>query len=346
MHRTLESLAHDLGGRVSGDGSIVITGVGGIEEAKEGDITFVTSEKFIPLLKETKASAAVVPQEIPDVALPLLIVPNPLLAIAKILTMFTQGPYVSGGVSDKAEVSPSAEVSEDATIHPFVSIGDGSQIASRVTIYPGASIGPQVRIGEDSVIYPNVTIYPRCVLGKRVIVHAGVVIGADGFGFVKDGEDNIRIPQVGIVEIEDDVEIGANCCLDRATFGKTLVKRGVKIDNLVQIAHNVQIGEHSIIVAQVGISGSTKLGKHVTLAGQVGLVDHIEIGDNVMVGAQSGITKDVPPNQIVLGSPHLPHRQFLRVAAVWTRLPELKKELDLLLKRVEALEKNAEGEQG
>jgi UDP-3-O-[3-hydroxymyristoyl] glucosamine N-acyltransferase len=344
MHRTLESLAHDLGGRVSGDGSVVISGVGGIEDAKEGDITFVTSEKFIPLLKETQASAAVVPQELPDVALPLLVVPNPLLAIAKILTLYTHGPYVSGGVSDQAAISPSAQVSEDVTIHPLVSIGDGAQIASRVIIYPGAVIGPQVRIGEESVIYPNVTIYPRCILGKRVIVHAGAVIGADGFGFVKDGEQNVRIPQVGIVEIEDDVEIGANCCLDRATFGTTLVKRGVKIDNLVQIAHNVQIGEHSIIVAQVGISGSTKLGKHVTLGGQVGLVDHIEIGDNVMVGAQSGITKDVPPHQIVLGSPHLPHRQFLRVAAVWSRLPELKKTLDLLLKRVEALEKSAEGE--
>jgi UDP-3-O-[3-hydroxymyristoyl] glucosamine N-acyltransferase len=341
MQRSLESLAHDIGGRVKGVGSVLISGLAGIEEAKEGDITFLSDEKFIPLLKKTKASAAVVPHEIADISLPLLIVPNPLLAMAKILTLFTQRPYVSGGISDKAWVSPSAQVSKDATIYPFVSIGDRAQVGSRVTIYSGTSIGPQVRIGEDSVIYSNVTIYPRCILGRRVIVHAGAVIGADGFGFVKDGEQNMRIPQVGIVEIEDDVEIGANCCLDRATFGKTLVKRGVKIDNLVQVAHNVQIGEHSIIVAQVGISGSTKLGKNVTLAGQVGLVDHIELGDNVMVGAQSGITKDVPPNQIVLGSPHLPHRQFLRVAAVWARLPELKKEIDLLLKRVEALEKRA-----
>jgi UDP-3-O-[3-hydroxymyristoyl] glucosamine N-acyltransferase len=339
MQRSLESLAHDIGGRVKGGGSVLISGLAGIEEAKEGDITFVSDEKFLPLLKETKASAAVVPHEITDISLPLLIVPNPLLAMAKILTLFTQRPYVSGGISDKAWVSPSAQVSKDATIHPFVSIGDEAQIESRVTIYPNVSIGPQVTIGEDTVIYSNVAIYHRCALGKRVIVHAGAVIGADGFGFVKDGEQHVRIPQVGIVEIEDDVEIGANCCLDRATFGKTLIKRGVKIDNLVQIAHNVQIGEHSVIVAQVGISGSTKLGKNVTLAGQVGLVDHIEIGDNVMVGAQSGITKDVPPNQVVLGSPHLPYRQFLRVAAVWSRLPEMKKELDLLLKRLEALEK-------
>jgi UDP-3-O-[3-hydroxymyristoyl] glucosamine N-acyltransferase len=264
--------------------------------------------------------------------------------MAKILALLTQVPHVSEGISARAWVSPSAQVSVDATIHPFVSVGDHAQIGARVTIHAGATIGPHVIIGDDSVIHPHVTIYARCVLGKRVIIHAGTVIGADGFGFVKDGEVNVRIPQVGIVEIEDDVEIGANCCLDRATFGKTLIKRGVKIDNLVQVAHNVQIGEHSILVAQVGIAGSTKLGKNVTLAGQVGVVDHITIGDNVMVGAQSGIIKNVPPNHIVLGSPPLPHRQFLRVAAVWTKLPELKKELDRLIKRVEALEKRTEVE--
>jgi UDP-3-O-[3-hydroxymyristoyl] glucosamine N-acyltransferase len=339
VERSLESLAREVGGKVMGDGSVVISGLAGIEGALEGDITFVSNERFIPLLKETKASAAIVAREIPDVSLPLLIVKNPLLAMAKILTAFTQKPYVAGGVSAMAWVSPSATVSKDATIHPFVSIGDEAEIGSRVTIYPFVSIGPQAAIGEDTVIYPNVTIYPRCVLGRRVIVHAGTVIGADGFRFVKDGEANVRIPQVGIVEIEDDVEIGANCCLDRATFGKTLIKKGVKFDNLVQIGHNVQIGEHSIIVSQVGISGSTKLGKNVTLAGQVGLVDHIEIGDNVMIGAQSGIAKDVPANQIVLGTPHLPYRQFLKVAAVWSRLPEMKKELALLRKRVEAFEK-------
>ncbi|RLB04409.1 MAG: UDP-3-O-(3-hydroxymyristoyl)glucosamine N-acyltransferase, partial [Deltaproteobacteria bacterium] len=323
-----------------GDGSVSITGVAGIEEATEGDITFLSNEKLLPKLKETKASAAIVSREIADLSLPLLIVPNPLLAMAKILTLFTQGPYISGGISDMAWVSPSASLGEEVTIYPLAYIGDEVQIASRVTIYPGVYIGPRAKIGEDTVIYPNVTIYPRCVLGKRVIVHAGAVIGADGFGFVKDGEVNFKIPQVGIVEIEDDVEIGANCCLDRATFGKTLIKKGVKVDNLVQIAHNVRIGDNSVIVAQVGISGSTKVGKNVTLAGQVGLVDHIEIGDNVIVGAQSGVTKDVPSNEVVLGSPHLPHRQFLRVASVWSKLPEMKKELDLLIKRVERLEKD------
>jgi len=339
MERTLESLACEVQGRVKGDGSVLISGVAGIEDAKGGDITFVSNEKFLPMLKKTKASAAIVSQDIVDISLPLLIVSNPLLTMAKILTLFTPKASLSTGISDKAWVSPSAKLGREVTVFPFVYVGDEVRINSRVTIYPGVYIGAQTKIGEDTTLYPNVTIYPRCIVGKRVIVHAGTVIGADGFGFVKDGEDNYKIPQEGIVEIEDDVEIGANCCLDRATFGKTIVRRGVKIDNLVQIAHNVRVGEDSIIVAQVGISGSTKVGKNVTLAGQVGLVDHIEIGDNVIVGAQSGVTKNVPANQVVLGSPHLPHRQFLRVASVWIKLPELKSKLDMLLKRVEKLEK-------
>jgi len=344
VKRSLESLAREVGGKVIGDGSVVISGLAGIEGAQQGDITFASNERFFPLLKETTASAAIVPQEIADVSLPLLIVKNPLLAAAKILTLFTRRPCAAGGISTLAWVSPSAKVSKDATIHPFATIGDEAEIGPRAIIHPFVSIGPQTAIGEDCVIYPNVTIYSGCILGKRVIVHAGTVIGADGFGFVKDGEANVKIPQVGIVEIEDDVEIGANCCIDRAAFGKTLIKKGVKFDNLVQVGHNVQIGEHSIIVAQVGISGSTKLGKNVTLAGQVGLVDHIEIGDNVMIGAQSGVAKDVPANQIVLGTPHLPYRKFLRVAAVWSRLPELKKELALVRKRLEALEKKTKAE--
>jgi UDP-3-O-[3-hydroxymyristoyl] glucosamine N-acyltransferase len=341
VKRSLDSLASEVGGTVKGDGSVVISGLTGIEEAQHGDITFAASERFFALLKKTTASAAIVPQEIADVSLPLLIVKNPLLAAAKILALFNQRPYVAGGVSEMAWVSPSAKVSSEATIHPFACIGDEAEIGPRAIIHPFVSIGPRALIGDDCVIYPHVTVYPRCILGKRVIVHAGAVIGADGFGFVKDGETNVKIPQVGIVEIEDDVEIGANCCIDHATFGKTLIKKGVKFDNLVQVGHNVQIGENSIIVSQVGISGSTKIGKNVILAGQVGVVDHVEIGDNVMVGAQSGVYTDVAPNQIVSGSPPLPHRQYLRIVALWTKLPELKKELDQLRKRLEALEKKA-----
>jgi UDP-3-O-[3-hydroxymyristoyl] glucosamine N-acyltransferase len=207
-----------------------------------------------------------------------------------------------------------------------------------VTIYPGVYVGEDSSVGEESVLYPNVSIYPGTVIGKRVILHSGVVVGADGFGYVKEGEKNVKIPQLGTVEIEDDVEIGANTTIDRATLGRTIIHRGVKIDNLVQVAHNVVIGEDSIIVAQVGIAGSTKIGRNVTLAGQVGLADHIEIGDNVMVGAQSGVNQNLSANQGYSGSPALPHRDFLRAATVFPKLPEMRKTLIEIERRLKKIE--------
>jgi len=345
MEQSLTSLAQKVGGVVTGEGSTVITGVAAIGDAREGDITFVDSDQLLPLLHRTKASAALVSHEMPGVALPLLIVANPRVALAKILALFVQKPYVSQGISEKAWVSASATLGKDVTIYPYAYIGNEVRIGSRVTIYPGVYVGPEAEIGDDTIIYPNVSIYSRCLIGKRVILHAGAVIGADGFGFVRDGELHVKIPQVGVVEIGDDVEIGANSCVDRATLGKTVIERGVKVDNLVQVAHNVSIGEHSVIVAQVGISGSAKLGRNVTLAGQVGLTDHIEIGDNVMVGAQSGVMRDIPPNEKIMGSPSLPYKRSLRVTAVLQRLPELKKELEQLQRRVAALEKHTKGKQ-
>jgi UDP-3-O-[3-hydroxymyristoyl] glucosamine N-acyltransferase len=199
-------------------------------------------------------------------------------------------------------------------------------------------VGEDSSIGEDSILHSNVSIYSGTILGKRVILHSGVVVGSDGFAYVKEGKKNVKIPQVGRVEIEDDVEIGANTTIDRATFGKTIIRRGVKIDNLVQVAHNVVIGEDSILCAQVGISGSTKIGSNVTLAGQVGVVDHIEIGDNVMVGAQAGVTHRLPPNQGYVGSPALPHREFLRANAVFSKLPEMRKILIDIEKRIKKIE--------
>jgi UDP-3-O-[3-hydroxymyristoyl] glucosamine N-acyltransferase len=201
------------------------------------------------------------------------------------------------------------------------------------------SIGEDSSIDEDSVIYSNVSIYPKTVIGKRVILHSGVVVGSDGFGYVKEGMKNVKIPQVGSVEIEEDVEIGANTTIDRGALGKTTIRRGVKIDNLVQVAHNVVIGEDSIIVAQVGIAGSAKIGSNVILAGQVGVVDHVEIGDNVIVGAQSGVPHDLPPNQGYTGSPVLPHREYLRSITVLPKLPEMRKTLLDIEKRLKELEK-------
>jgi UDP-3-O-[3-hydroxymyristoyl] glucosamine N-acyltransferase len=265
---------------------------------------------------------------------------NPYLAFAKIFTLFSQKPYQPKGIDPNTWISSTAQLGQEITIYPFVSIGDRCRIGDRVTIYPGVYVGEDSSIGEESVLYPNVSIYPGTVIGKRVILHSGVVVGADGFGYVKEGKKNVKIPQMGKVEIEDDVEIGANTTIDRATLGKTIIRRGVKIDNLVQVAHNVVIGEDSIIVAQVGIAGSTKIGRNVTLGGQVGLADHIEIGDNVMVGAQSGVAHDLPANGAYTGSPTLPHRKFLRVVNVFPKLPEMRKTLIEIEKRLTKIEES------
>jgi len=338
MKKKLKELAEWVGGTIVGDGEVEISGVAAIEEAKTGEITFIVNPKYLSKLDETHASAVIISTEVKQAKKNLLCVNNTYLAFAKILSLFSYKPYQPKGIDPNTWISPSARLGKDLTIFPYVYIGDHCEIGDRVTLYFGVYVGEDSSIGEESILYPNVSIYPKTVIGKRVILHSGVVVGSDGFGYVKEGTKNVKIPQVGSVEIEDDVEIGANTTIDRAALGKTMIRKGVKIDNLVQVAHNVVIGEDSIIVAQVGISGSTKVGKNVILAGQVGLVDHIEIGDNVMVGAQSGVTHDLPANQGYIGSPALPHREFLRAITVFPKLPEMKKTLTEIEKRLKKIE--------
>jgi UDP-3-O-[3-hydroxymyristoyl] glucosamine N-acyltransferase len=338
MNKRLKELAEWVDGTVVGDGEIEISGVAAIEDARAGEITFIANPKYLAKLRQTNASAIIVSKEVTQADKPLLCVTNPYLAFGKILTLFSQKPYQPKGIDSNAWISPTAKLGKDLTLYPFVYIGDRCSIGDRVTLYPGVSVGEDSFIGEDSILYANVSVYSRTIVGKRVILHSGVVVGSDGFGYVKEGGKNVKIPQVGTVEIEDDVEIGANTTVDRATLGKTIIRRGVKIDNLVQVAHNVTIGEDSIIVAQVGISGSTKIGNNVTLAGQVGVVGHIEIGDNVMVGAQAGVTHDLPANQGYVGSPALPHREFLRAITVFPKLPEMRKILIEIEKRLKKIE--------
>ena len=344
MKKKLKELAEWVGGTVVGDDEEEISGVAAIEVAQAGEITYIASPKYLPKLGETNASAVIVSKEIISSQKPLLCVNNPYLAFAKILTLFSQKPYQPKGIDPHAWISPTARLGQEITIYPFVFIGDRCWIGDRVTIYPGVYVGEDSSIGEESVLYPNVSIYPGTVIGKRVILHSGVVVGADGFGYVKEGRKNVKVPQTGKVEIEDDVEIGANTTVDRATLGKTIIRRGVKIDNLVQVAHNVVIGEDSIIVAQVGIAGSTKIGSNVTLAGQVGVADHIEIGDNVMVGAQSGVGHDLAANQRYSGSPALPLRNYLRAATAYPKLPEMRKTLIEIEKRLKKIEETLSSE--
>jgi UDP-3-O-[3-hydroxymyristoyl] glucosamine N-acyltransferase len=338
MKKKLKELALWVDGTVVGDGEVEISGVAAIEEAREGEITFIANPKYLRRLKDTNASAIVVSKEVTQANKPLLCVTHPHLAFAKILTLFFEKPYQPKGIDSHTWISPTAKLGKDLTLYPFVYIGDRCSIGDRVTLYPGVFVGEDSAIGEDSILYPNVSVYSGTVIGKRVILHSGVVVGSDGFAYVKEGKKNVKIPQVGRAEIEDDVEIGANTTIDRAALGKTIIRRGVKIDNLVQVAHTVVIGEDSILCAQVGISGSTKIGSNVTLAGQVGVVDHVEIGDDVMVGAQSGVMNDLPANQAYVGTPSYPHREFLRMAAAFPKLPEMRKTLLDLEKRIEKME--------
>jgi UDP-3-O-[3-hydroxymyristoyl] glucosamine N-acyltransferase len=340
MKKKLKELAEYVGGTVVGDEEVEISGVSAIEVARAGEITFIANPRYLPKLGETHASAVIVSKEITSSQKPLLCVSNPYLAFAKVLTLFSQKPYQSKGIDPHASISPTAQLGREITIYPFVVIGDRCRIGDRVTLYPGVYVGEDSSIGEESILYPNVSIYPGTVIGEKAILHSGVVVGADGFGYVKEGKKNVKIPQIGGVEIEDDVEIGANTTIDRATFGKTVIRRGVKIDNLVQVAHNVVIGEDSIILAQVGIAGSTKIGSNVMIAGQVGVLDHIEIGDNVMVGSQSGVMNDLPANQAYTGSPAMPHRDFLRVVTVYQKLPEMRKTLLEMEKRLKKIEES------
>ena len=338
MKRRLKDLAECVDGTVVGDGEIEISGVAAIEETRAGEITFIGHPKYLPHLNKTNASAVIVSKEVTQADKPLLCVTNPQLAFAKVLTLFSVKPYEPKGIDPKAWISPTVRLGKDVTVYPFVYIGDRCSIGDRVTLYPGVSVGEDSSIQEDSILYSNVSVYSGTVIGKRVILHSGVVVGGDGFAYVKEGKSNVKIPQVGIVEIEDDVEIGANTTLDRATLGKTIIRRGVKIDNLVMVAHNVVIGEDSIIVAQVGIAGSTKIGSNVTLAGQVGVAGHIEIGDNTMVGAQAGVIHDLPGNQGYHGSPALPQREYIRAITSLPKLPEMRKTLLDLEKRLQKVE--------
>ncbi len=347
MKKRLKELAELVGGTIIGDGEVEISGVGSIEEARPGEITFIAHPKYLPKMEKSQASAIIVSKEVTQAPKPLLCVANPYLAFIKVLHLFFQKVYQPKGIDPMAWISHTAVLGKDLTIYPFVYIGERCEIKDRVILYPGVYVGEESIIDEDSILYPNVSIYPKTIIGKRVILHSGVVVGSDGFGYVKDGKRNIKIPQVGRVVIEDDVEVGANTTIDRATLGETIIRRGVKIDNLVQVAHNVVIGEDSIIVAQVGISGSTKIGSNVTLAGQVGVVDHVEIGDNVIVGAQSGVAYDLAPNQAYTGSPPLPHREFLRAISVFPKLPEMRKTLLDVERRLAKIESqlNLEGKE-
>jgi len=335
-------LAERIGCRLDGDGGIEVIAVRALEEAGPADLTFVTDARRVAQLPASRAGAVILPESVSAVGRPALRTSNPYLALARALATFHPADRLVPGIHATVVVAADARVDAGASIGPFCVISSGAEIEAGTLLDAQVFVGANVRIGRDCRVFPQVTLREGTQLGDRVTVHAGAVIGADGFGYAREGARYVKIPQVGRVILEDDVEIGANVTIDRATLGATRIGRGTKIDNLVQIAHNVHVGEDTVIVAQVGISGSSQIGCRVTLAGQVGVVDHVRIGDNVVVGAQAGVTKDIPEGAIVLGSPAVPHLEFKRQLAATARLPQLGKTLRALEERLRALEARLE----
>ncbi len=324
---TVQELAALVGGQFASeaDGAKTIIGGAAVADAGEGDVTFFGNAKYLAQLKASRASAALVPLDFSEAISPVAIrVENPSLAFAQLLQKFAPEPIrFAPGVHPTAVLGAGVVLGENVSIQPYVVIEDGARIGANSVVGAHTYIGHAASLGADCQLAPRVTVGARCVLGSRVIVHSGAVLGSDGFGFEFSEGRHVKIPQTGIVQIDDDVEIGANVTIDRARFGRTWIQEGTKIDNLVQIAHNVVVGKHCLIVSQAGVSGSTRLGNYVTLAGQVGVVGHIEIGDGTIVAAQSGVSKSIGPKQVVFGYPAMPLRESKEQLARIGRLPKL-----------------------
>jgi len=337
MDVTLDDLARLVGGTVKGDGKTVVRAVNGIKEAGPGDITFLANVKYAPLLSSTKASAVILADGTPS-PIPALSVGNPDLAFAKVAEHLSGGAHrPAAGIHPTAVVSQSATVGKNVTIGAGTVVEDGVSIGDNSVLYAQVYVGRETTIGPDALIYPQVVLREKCRIGARVIVHSGTVIGSDGFGYATDKGVHHKIPQVGIVVIEDDVELGANVTIDRARFGRTVIGKGTKIDNLVQIGHNVVLGQGCLLVSQAGIAGSTRLGNYVVMAGQSGLIGHLDIGDGAIITAQSGLTKDVVPKAVMSGSPASDRRTHLKELAALSKLPEALQEIRKLRQELEEL---------
>ncbi len=324
MQKTITELAEQVNGTVIGDGAVVISGISKIEDSHPDTVTFLANQKYEKYLYDTEATAVLVPRSISKSNTNLVQVDDPYSSFRVIALLFHPFPEVEEHfIHPSAIINKYASITEPVHIGAFVHIEKGAVIEKNTSIGSHSYIGVNTKIGESVFLHPKVNVLERCLIGNRVILHAGVVIGSDGFGYSKENNCYLKIPQTGNVVVDDDVEIGANTTVDRATIGSTYIGTGCKIDNLVQIAHNVIIGDHTAIAAQTGISGSTKIGNHVTLAGQAGIVGHIEIGNNAIIGAQSGVSKSVPPNSFYFGYPARNHREVKKSVVYVKRLPEL-----------------------
>lgn len=340
MEFTAEQIANVIGGRVEGNKDAKVHTFAKIEEGTEGAISFLSNPKYTHYLYNTKSSIVIVNEGVElekDVDATLIRVPNAYESIAKLLQIYEASKPKKTGVAPQAYIAPSAKLSNNCYVGPFAYVGEGAEIGDGCQIYPHAVVGDNVKVGSNCIFYPNTTIYQGCKIGNNVTIHAGSVIGADGFGFAPGANGYDKIPQIGIVVIEDNVEIGANTCVDRSTMGATVIHKGVKLDNLVQVAHNVEIGENTVMSAQVGIAGSTKVGSWCMFGGQVGLAGHITIGDKTFLGAQSGVPGSLKGGEELIGTPPMNPRQYFKSQAIFRRLPDMYKDLNDAKKKIEEL---------
>jgi len=340
MEFTAKQIAQFVQGRVEGDENATVNTFTKIEGGKPGALSFLSNPKYTHYLYDTKSSIVLVNEDLQlekPVSATLIRVANAYESVAKLLQLYESMKPKKKGIDSLAFISPTAKVADDVYVGAFAYIGDGVEIGAGTQIYPHTVICDGAKVGNNCLLYPNVTVYHECRLGNNVTIHSGSVIGADGFGFAPGADGYSKIPQIGIVIIEDDVEIGANTCVDRSTLGATIVRKGVKLDNLVQIAHNTDIGENTVMSAQVGVAGSTKVGQWCMFGGQVGIAGHITVGDRVQVGAQGGVPSKVKDGEVLIGTPTMEPRSFFRSIAVFKRLPEMAKELDALRKELDEL---------
>lgn len=344
--KQLSEIATFVGGDIEGDGSILIEGLADIEQARAGHLAFVANPSYVKWMKQTKASAFLLYREAPPCDRPAIRVDKPDRAFLKAIELLhPQAPPFPPGIHETAALGQNVELGQDVSIQAHVVIGNRVRIGDRVIIFPGVVIGNGCEIGSFSILYANVTLREGTTLGKNVIIHSGTVIGSDGFGYVQEGGKHHKVPQIGRVVIEDDVEIGANVTIDRATLGETRIKRGTKLDNLIHVAHNVVIGQNVVMAGQVGVSGSTVIGDGVMVAGQVGFTDHIKIGSHTKIGAQSGVSKSLPSDAVYFGSPARPIFEAKRIEACHPRLPEVIKLVRDQQRRIEELERKLGVEQ-
>ena len=342
MEFTAKQISEFVQGHVEGNENATVHTFAKIEEGVEGAISFLSNPKYTHYIYDTKSSIVLIDENVElehPVKTTLIRVKNAYECVAKLLQLYESMKPKKTGIDSLAFVSPSAKVGMDCYIGAFAYVGDNAVVGDGCQIYPHATICDNVKMGDNCLVYPNVTVYHDCKIGNRVTLHAGSVVGADGFGFAPDAEGYDKIPQIGIVTIEDDVEIGANTCIDRSTMGSTYVRKGVKLDNLVQIAHNTDIGENTVMSAQVGVAGSTKVGQWCMFGGQVGIAGHITIGNKVFLGAQSGVPGSLKDNQALIGTPPMEQLPYFKSQAIFRRLPDMYKELNELKKEVEELKK-------